>query len=1523
MKPISIKTKKIFCQLVLSISLLYVGNCYSQTVARANFTSNIISGCAPILVNFIDQSDGNPTEWKWDLGNGTISNLQNPSVTYLNSGSYTVKLSVKNLNNIDSIILTKYITVFSLPSVNFIADITTGCNPLTVNFTDHTNVSKDNIATWQWDFGDGILSAQQNPSHTFTAFDKYNISLKVVNNTGCIGSARKDDYIVNNTIAAGFTYKVSANCTPKNIIFQNTSTSNGTIKYLWNFGDGKIATIPNPTHSYDSGGVYKVKLIVNSLQGCTDSAWYSITVKNAVSANFTSNIRIACKAPVIATFSNSILSGNTYYWKFGDSTTSTVSNPIHTYTDTGNYTVKLVVKNLNGCSDSLTKINFIKIQKPLFAFNNIPDSSCRPFTKTISAILNPTSSIVQYHWDFGDGSTSTDQAPTHTFISPGYFTVKLIATAVTGCTDTISMPNAIRITSKPIATFAVSENNTCAKTELVFTNLSSGGANGWQWDFGDFANSTDQHPKHIYKDTGYRSVTLIAFNGGCSDTTIYKKFIYIKPAVAKYTFSINCAIPLNRTFSNYSIGATSFLWDFGDGTTSAQLSSVHIFPGQGYYTVKLTAFNDSTGCSFTSIKQVRVLDITPQFYTSDSVVCKNADITLTSPLSNLDVARFYWDFGDGTTKNTRNNTITHYYKTPGTYSLRLITIDFLNCRDTIVKPNYITVYGPKAIFGVAKNTCFGTSVIFADSSISDGTNPINKWIWEYGDGATDTMASGPYQHIYPVSKSYTVVMKLIDAMGCTDTFKLPTLLTISKVSARFYIADTFSCTSKQVKFICPYWTAGIAYSWSFGDGDSSRLQLPAHKFTAEGTYSVNLLVTDSNGCQDSSSMSNVLRVLDPKADFTMSDSFKTCPPLVVQFSSHSINTVEERWDFGDSSYSTAPNPSHFYTYPGVYTATLFAKGRGGCISQMQKTITVNGPHGTLTYDPLKLCKPYQVNFTAHAVDAVNYVWDFNDGITVSNTDSFNTHTYKDSGAFVPKILLVDNVGCKVAVTGKDTILNFFATAGFTFPDKTLCNMESMAFTNTSFTNDSLITYQWNFGDGTFSSQINPIHQFALPGLYFPTLTVTTLFGCTHQYKSPKPVKAAASSNIGLQMSANGCAPLNVVMSGVINTTDTAAIKWQWSMGNGNNFNIQLPPVQPYSNVGKYNVTLTATNSNGCIKTISKIVEAYGAPQLTLTNDSIICKGQSILLQASGAASYTWYPTINLSNINKSDVVAKPAVSICYKVTGASVYGCTAVDSVNIKVKQPFKINYSKSAILCAGQTKRLQANGAATYTWSPSSSLNNAAIANPEATPDSTTNYRVIGTDDKGCFQDTGFVSLLVYPFPTVDAGIDKTITVGSSVDLVPKLSIDVTVVNWTPTGEIFRNNQDAITVKPKTNTEYTVEVKNKGGCAAKDRVNVLVVCNGSNVFLPNLFSPNSDGVNDIFYPRGTGLYKIKTLKVFNRWGETVFAKSSFNANDPSAGWDGNYKGTKLNADTFIFIMDLICDNNSVLTLNGNVALVR
>jgi gliding motility-associated-like protein len=247
----------------------------------------------------------------------------------------------------------------------------------------------------------------------------------------------------------------------------------------------------------------------------------------------------------------------------------------------------------------------------------------------------------------------------------------------------------------------------------------------------------------------------------------------------------------------------------------------------------------------------------------------------------------------------------------------------------------------------------------------------------------------------------------------------------------------------------------------------------------------------------------------------------------------------------------------------------------------------------------------------------------------------------------------------------------------------------------------------------------------------------------------------------------------------------------------------------------------------------------------------------------------------------------------------------------------------KGDTLCLGRSANLNASGADTYVWSPKTGLNNSTIPNPIATPTETTKYMVVGSDSKGCFKDTGYVPLKVYPIPTVNAGTDKSINVGQTLDLDPVLSSDVTNVTWTPTSGIFRNRFPGITVKPPQTTEYTVEATNIGGCKARDKVTVYVLCNNANVFIPNTFSPNGDGANDIFYPRGTGLFSIRNLRIFNRWGEIVFEKGNFQANDASAGWDGTYKGKKLDPDVFVYTIDILCDNNTILTYKGNVALIQ
>lgn len=1572
----------------------------------ANFTATSTSGCAPLVVHFTDISTNQPTQWKWNLGNGTISYLQNPSVTYFNPGQYAVKLVVKNITGSDSITKTQYINVYAQPLVQFTSSKTIGCYPLAVQFTDQSTATGGTINSWQWDFGDGYASALQNPTHTYTSSGNFNVTLRVRNNNNCLSTLSKTQYIqIGSGVKANFSNGNPNNCNfPVTINFKNSSTGTSPLIYKWLFGDDTNSSEINPDHTYADYGNYTVQLIVTNATGCTDTitktnaiviskikAYFinadtvcehqpvlfnnystpvplstywtfgdgsystqlspkkiydsagtyqvklvsnygtcadSITKTIIVSpqpvAAFIADVTVSCKSPLPINFTNQSLNAISYQWSFGDGTQSTAQNPTHTFDGTGKFSVQLIVTNANGCSDTILKKDIITIQKPIVSLNNLPDSGCVLFTKNFSSTTVSFDPVVSYLWDFGDSTTSTAATPIHTFTNAGVFPISVIETTTSGCKDTAIIKRGIITTIKPEVNFTASPKITCARSLVSFKDLTTPTATKWLWIFGDSTTSSLQNPTHIYNDTGKFTVQLIVWNGGCSDTLTYKDFIQINAPIAKFSFSMDCKKPYERIFTDYSIGADEWRWDFGDGSSSIQQNPVHQYAGPGTYDVSLLVKNNTTGCDFVTKKTIQIVDAKAAFSTADTSVCKGSNVIFSTNISNDAVAAFNWNFGDGTAPGTTINSATHVYSKPGNYSVQLIIADVLGCRDTLNKINYLRVNGPSAKFtSSVSGTCLNNTVTFTDLSVSDGINAIQSFTWDYADGKTEIKTAGPFQHSFSAAGIYKVKLTVSDSEGCKDSFSIPTALVISKPVAAFTTTENISCPTKPVTFSNQSTGPGLAYLWSFGDGATDVVKNPFHTFSTNGVFTVSLVIKDQYGCSDSISKPNIVSIVTPVANFIMSDSLSACPPLIVQVTNQSTNDISKTWDFGDGTSSIAANPSHFYSYPGNYVVTLKATGPGGCSSTYQKAIYIKGPRGTFNYSPKIGCNPLTSSFTASTTEAVSLVWDFNDGTTLNSTDSVAKHEYTYTGSYVPKIILTDNAGCHVPIPGKDTIVVNGITTGFNFANKLVCDSGFVSFFDSSFSNDLITTYNWSLGDGTTSIEKNPVHQYSNKGLYYPKLVITSKYGCTDSLTTPVPVKVTAAPKIKIATTANGCTPLTMIVNGIVTAADTSSLTWKWDFANNHTSTLQNPLAEKYAAPGIYTIALVATNSSGCTDTVKTSIEAYSIPSLKVAQDTFVCQHKGTYLQVTGANTYNWSPSIGLSCTTCVAPLANPDSAINYVVKGTSIHGCTALDTVKIIVKYPFKIGYSKQDTLCKGESKKLFVSGTNSFLWTPATGLNNNTSATPTAQPDTTTNYMVVGTDDKGCFKDTGHVLIKVYPVPEVNAGGNKTINIGKTLDLSPVISPDVTEVLWSPTTGIFRNSYPGISVKPNTNTDYTVVVKNPGGCSAQDRVSVYVICNGANVFIPNTFSPNGDGINDIFYPRGSGLFKVKTLRIYNRWGEVVFERNSFDANDAATGWDGTFKGAKLNPDVYVYTIDIICDNNSVLVYKGNVALIQ
>ncbi|HEY1115391.1 MAG TPA: PKD domain-containing protein [Chitinophagaceae bacterium] len=1568
----------------------------------AGFTSSTVSGCAPILVQFTDQSAGRPTQWKWDLGNGVTSYLQNPSTTYFNPGTYSVKLVVRTASGADSVVKSSLITVFPNPKPDFVAMDTMGCYPFPVLLSDKSTTASGTITSWSWDLGDGTLSSDASPFHTYTAGGSYTVTLKVTNSFGCAKTASKAQYIkVAPGVKSSFTNNSPNVCSvPATIDFTNTSTGPGLLTYSWDFGDGTTSNDPNPSHTYTTAGSYTVKLVTASSQGCTDtlvktswisvgttksdftttaslcagvpivfnnttapapasSLWYfsdgttsdamnpvktfakdgvyivklvnnfgtcsdsvtrSITVAKRPVLSFVASQTTSCKAPLTVSFANGTSGAISWHWDFGDGTTSTHMQPTHTYTQLGNYTVTLIATNANGCSDTLVKRDYIKIQKPGITINHLPRTGCTPLTINPTATVQAAEAVTGYRWNFGDGTFSTEAAPAHTYTKAGTYNVTLTITTASGCSDSLVLNDAVRVGDKPKADFTVSPAEVCADYPMNFTDKSTGKVDQWLWLFGDNQSSTEQHPTHIFDGIGKFSTTLVVWSNTCPDTITIKDVVNVKPPLSGFAVSNSCEAKYTKSFTDKSVKATSFLYDFGDGTTSTEPNPTHTYKAPGTYKVWQTVSNDT--CSHSNWIMVQVVDEKSLFVPSKQVLCKGEVLTLTTPSINAaNIASWQWNFGDGTT-SADVSTVSHSYTKAGTYTVLLTITDVLGCVDT--RSAEITVYGPTAAFNQEKEgVCLGATIKVSDASATDGTNNLVKWVWSYGDGALDSTGAVPAPYLYKAAGEYTVSLHVVDAYGCADVITKNNTIIIADPKAAFSSPDSLSCTGKPVQFVNQSIGYDLQYAWRFGDGTGATDASPVHHYGAIGLYTVGLKVTDRFGCTASQEKPSYINISLPKASFTVSDSISSCPPLLVAFTNTSSNYVSLAWDFGDGNTSVLANPSHYYTIPGIYFARLVATGPGGCTDSFTQRIEVKGPRGEFSYEPTTGCKPLTVSFRATTTNSVSFVWDFSDGTTLSTKDSVVSHTYTTAGEFVPKMILVDGTGCTVSIVGKDTIKVVGITSTFTLDQDKLCNAGAVAFTNTTVANDVIAGYQWSFGDGTTSTEQHPVHRYSKPGTYTVQLLATTESGCTDTYIMKEAITVFEGPQVEVRGDDQACMPATLSFSGSILKGNVTTLAWDWSFGNGQKAIGQNPAAQVFANDGTYAVTAVARDTHGCSDTASKSITIHPLPSTHAGADALVCRGSTTKLSASGAATYTWKASADLSCTTCPAPVASPTVTATYYVTGATAFGCTTTDSVKITVRQPFTLSTAPGDTICAGEVTALAASGADRYTWYPSSGLDNAGSGKTKARPMATTLYTVVARDSDNCFTDSARVLIKVNPMPTVEAGSDVTASAGSAVQLRAAASSDVTSWEWMPSQGLNCATCPEPVASPRSTTKYNVRVRNDGGCAGSDDVTVSVVCNGGNLFIPNTFSPNGDGSNERFYPRGTGIHLIKSLRVFNRWGEVVFERLNFNANDATAGWDGTYKGARLSPDVFIYSCEVVCINNEVIPFKGDITLLR
>jgi gliding motility-associated-like protein len=202
-----------------------------------------------------------------------------------------------------------------------------------------------------------------------------------------------------------------------------------------------------------------------------------------------------------------------------------------------------------------------------------------------------------------------------------------------------------------------------------------------------------------------------------------------------------------------------------------------------------------------------------------------------------------------------------------------------------------------------------------------------------------------------------------------------------------------------------------------------------------------------------------------------------------------------------------------------------------------------------------------------------------------------------------------------------------------------------------------------------------------------------------------------------------------------------------------------------------------------------------------------------------------------------------------------------------------------------------------------------------------TTTYMVI-IEQQGCFADTAYTTVVVSNPPTVSLGPDREIVAGGSIQLLAS-GTDIFSYMWDNVESLSCSDCKDPTATPTIPTVYTVTVANEFGCKTRDDISITIRCDNSQAFIPNTFTPNSDGANDRFFMSGKGIRIITRFSVWNRWGQEVFSTQNISINDPKAGWDGTVNGKPLDPDVFVYMIEAICDLGDVLKYKGDISLIR
>ncbi len=556
------------------------------------------------------------------------------------------------------------------------------------------------------------------------------------------------------------------------------------------------------------------------------------------------------------------------------------------------------------------------------------------------------------------------------------------------------------------------------------------------------------------------------------------------------------------------------------------------------------------------------------------------------------------------------------------------------------------------------------------------------------------------------------------------------------------------------------------------------------------------------------------------------------------------------------------------------------------------------------------CKSNTFHFTNNSTPGKPYLWDFGDGST--STEAEPTHTFREPGTYHVWIKVDPTSPCGDSM---QSTVKVFPGLKSTFKKQGSCLQFPVAFIDESSTPlGNIVSRHWDFGDpatlADTSDEKDPAYHYTAEGTFPVTLKVTTDSGCvqtdTQTFRFyDKPPLTVTSDTIMCSKD-----PFHLMAS------SSLAGHFKWGPDYRiNDQNIADPTVQPLQDT-TYKVVFT--DDQGCVNTDSVHLKVMKKIIVNAGNDTIICKGDPVSLQAAGDENYTftWYNTENEVVANGKDATFPTSQNEIYRVR-ATLGTCSAEDEMAVKtVPYPIPVIHPADTAICYGDTISLTGEGGAFYKWSPSDGLSNNSQSTVLADPKSTGIYTLTVIDTLGCPKpvDTS-MRLRVVPPVQAFAGNDTIITTGQSFQLHASGG---NRYRWTPSMGLSDPDIADPVVNGTKDIVYKLTVMvQPQGCVGYDSLSIRYV-KGPEVYVPSAFTPNGDGRNDVFRPIPVGITQIAYFRVYNRWGALVYKTKAY-----MKGWDGNYKGRPAQTGAYVWMLKARDFEGHTILKKGTVMLIR